>query len=79
MFGELPAWGFYVRHMDGLMMKNITLRITTPDYRPALVFDDVRHLSIQSMVIQGDGKPELIILHNTANVDIDNWQCVLNK
>jgi len=79
MFGELPAWGFYVRHMDGLMMKNITLRITAPDYRPALVFDDVRHLSIQSMVIQGDGKPELIILHNTANVDIDNWQCVLNK
>jgi hypothetical protein len=36
MFGELPAWGFYVRHMDGLTMKNITLSIAAPDYRPLL-------------------------------------------
>ena len=40
MFGELPAWGFYVRHVDGLTMKNITLKIKKPDYRPVMVFDD---------------------------------------
>lgn len=79
MFGELPAWGFYVRHMEGLTMKNIKLSIAAPDYRTALVFDDVQNLDIQSMSIQGDSKTVHIVLHNTENVEIDNWQAVLRK
>lgn len=77
MFGELPAWGFYVRHMDGLTMKNITLSIAAPDYRPALVFDDVRNLVIDSMRIDGDSKSKQIILHKTENVKIDDERVVL--
>jgi parallel beta-helix repeat protein len=77
MFGELPAWGFYVRHMDGLSMKNIKLSIAAPDYRPALVFDDVRNLDIDSVIINGDSKPKHFILHKTENVKIDNEQAVL--
>ncbi|HUR30486.1 MAG TPA: glycosyl hydrolase family 28 protein [Saprospiraceae bacterium] len=71
MFGELPAWGFYVRHMDGLTMKNIKLNLGSPDYRPAFVFDDVLNLDIQSLSIKGETKPEHIILHKTVNVKID--------
>ena len=76
MFGELPAWGLYVRHMDGLTMKDIKLRIQEPDYRPALIFDDVRNLKLQSVDIQNDLKDKHIILHNTENVEIDNEQKV---
>jgi polygalacturonase len=79
MFGELPAWGFYVRHMDGLSMKNIKLSIAAPDYRPALAFDDVRNLDIQSMSVEGDSKTAHIVLHNTDNVEIDNDESVLRK
>jgi parallel beta-helix repeat protein len=77
MFGELPAWGFYVRHMDGLTMKNIKLSIDAPDYRPAFVFDDVRNLNIGSLMINGDSKDKHIILHQAENVKIDNEQAVL--
>ncbi len=77
MFRELPAWGLYVRHVNGLTMKNIKLGIEAPDYRPALVFDDVRNLDIKLMTIQGESKPTHIILHNTENVNIDNEQAVL--
>jgi len=77
MFGELPAWGFYVRHMDGLMMKNIKLSIKAPDYRQAMIFDDVKNLNAHSMSIQGDKKPVQIILHRTENVNMDNDQPVL--
>ena len=79
MFRELPAWGFYVRHMDGLTMKNIKLSIAAPDYRPALVFDDVKNLDIQTMKIEGDSKTFQIVLHNTEHVEIDNKKGVLNK
>ena len=77
MFGELPAWGLYVRHMDGLIMKNIKHSIKAPDYRPALVFDDVRNLDVESLLIQGETKEKHIILHNTENVKIDNKEAIL--
>lgn len=56
MFGELPAWGFYVRHVDGLTMKNVKVRIKKPDYRPAMVFDDVKGLTLESIKVEGDSK-----------------------
>ncbi len=72
MFGELPAWGFYVRHMDGLTMRNIKISIDAPDYRPAFVFDDVRNLTLESIEISGDPKEKKIVLHQTKEVKKDN-------
>jgi len=77
MFGELPAWGFYVRHVDGLTMKNIKLSISSSDYRPAIVFDDAKNLNIEKMNIDGDYKVKKIILHKTENAIIDNFQGVI--
>lgn len=39
---ELPAWGFYVRHAENVVFKNITLTAGKKDYRPAIVLDDVQ-------------------------------------
>lgn len=72
MFGELPSWGLYVRHVDGLTLKNFRISIDAPDYRPGLVFDDVLHLSIQGLTIEGDDKP--VILHNTEKFKMDREQ-----
>ncbi|MDQ3018062.1 MAG: glycosyl hydrolase family 28 protein [Bacteroidota bacterium] len=71
MFGELPSWGLYVRHMNGLAMKNIRLRITSPDYRPAILFDDVKNADLNSVSIKDD-KSYNIILHNSASIKLDN-------
>lgn len=46
MFGELPSWGLYVRHVNGLEMKNVRLSVRENDFRPAYVFDDVKDLKI---------------------------------
>lgn len=40
-FKELPAWGFYVRHAENLVFKNVKLSAAAKDYRPAVVLDDV--------------------------------------
>ncbi len=77
MFGELPAWGFYVRHVKGLTMKNISLQIAQPDYRPALVFDDVKSLALPSIEVVGDEKQKTIILHQCEDVSIAREQTVL--
>jgi hypothetical protein len=54
MFEELPAWGFYVRHVAGLAMKNICLRLADSDFRPAFVFDDVIDLEMDEVNLPVD-------------------------
>ena len=71
MFGELPAWAFYVRHVKGLTMKNISVRAEAPDYRPAYVFDDVSGLSISEIDIREDAEKKQIIFQNVTNPQLD--------
>jgi polygalacturonase len=40
MFGELPAWGFYVRHTEGVHFTHIKLRLIEKDYREPIVLED---------------------------------------
>ncbi len=49
MFGRLPAYGFYCRHVKGLKFRNIQLRPAKPDKRHALVAEDVENLSIDDL------------------------------
>lgn len=41
MFGELPAWAFYLRHVRGIRFKDVRLTLKEADYRRAFVLDDV--------------------------------------
>ena len=62
-FGELPAWGLYVRHVNGLTMKNVQLNLQRSDYRVACIFDDVKKLSLSEIIIPSSVQP-VIILNN---------------
>jgi len=48
MFGTLPAYGLYCRHVEGLKLRGINLTLQSPDYRHALVCDDVSRVIIDS-------------------------------
>jgi polygalacturonase len=39
--GWTPAYGLYARHVEGLHVSDVTFRYARPDYRPAVVLDDV--------------------------------------
>jgi hypothetical protein len=49
---ELPAWGFFVRHVDGLSMHNIKLTALKKDYRTAIVLDDVQRHKIEELTVE---------------------------
>ena len=70
MFGELPSWGFYVRHVKGITMKNIKLKLEKEDFRPAFVFDDVQNLQMEKIQLP-IGKKEHIILKDTKDINLD--------
>jgi len=43
MFGPMPAYGFFFRHINGLQVSDVEVRTMKQDARPAFVLDDVDH------------------------------------
>lgn len=67
MFGELPAWAFYLRHTEGVHFKKVKLRLKESDYRPAIVADDALFLTLKKMKIsEGGGEPK-VYFQNVKN------------
>lgn len=50
MFGELPAWGFYIRHVNGIRFDNVKLILRGSDYRDAVVTDDVVDMAGEAVI-----------------------------
>jgi polygalacturonase len=49
MFGKLPAYGFYCRHVRGLRLTNVQLQLAGEDKRHAVVFEDVRNATVDGL------------------------------
>ncbi|MHC4441538.1 MAG: glycoside hydrolase family 28 protein [Planctomycetota bacterium] len=64
MFGKLPAYGFYIRHAEGITLHNIRLSWTEHDQRPALFCEDVGNLSIDGLRAKSAKDAAPVILLN---------------
>jgi polygalacturonase len=42
MFGQIPAYGFFIRHAEGIELSNVEISYLKEDLRPALMLSDVR-------------------------------------
>ncbi|GGF05600.1 glycoside hydrolase family 28 protein [Flavobacterium limi] len=71
MFGELPAYGFYVRHANGISFKNIKLTLDDSDFRPAFIFDDVQNLKMETIDFSKENDKQ-IIFKNVISSTVDN-------
>jgi len=49
MFGDLPCYGLYCRHVNGLTLDRVDLALENPDERPAFVADSVKRLDLLSL------------------------------
>ena len=47
--GPTPAYGLYARHVEGLHVNDVTFRYERPEYRPAIILDDVRDASLNQI------------------------------
>ena len=47
--GPTPAYGLYIRHVEGLHVNDVTFRYERPEYRPAIILDDVRDVTLNQI------------------------------
>jgi len=72
MFGELPCWGLYVRHTEGITMKNVKMLYSEADFRPALVFDEVRDINLKSVQVPTGSESPVFLFNNTGKKILEN-------
>lgn len=72
-FKELPAWGIYVRHAEGIKFENVTFTALKKDYRPSIVIDDVKGASFKGMKFNepDSDKKQQIFQQKSSNVVIE--------
>lgn len=77
MYGNLPIYGFFIRHAKNITLENVAIRFKQEDQRPALLCDDVEQLEIKRIKAQGTLQtPELIRLVNVRNAIISESQSI---
>jgi hypothetical protein len=70
--GPRPASGLYVRHVKGLMLKNIEFAFDQKDQRPPIIASDVDGLVLDGFRTQKSDGSETIRMENVKHLSIQN-------
>jgi hypothetical protein len=74
MFGTTPAYGFFLRHVKGIAMRNIDIRCQQADLRPAFVLNDVKGGEFLHIVAQSAPNVPIFKLVKVEDIGIDqSW------
>lgn len=69
-FGEMPSYGFFMRHVDGPKMNNIELRFAKDDLRPPFVLNDVKSADLNFIDAQHSAGIPVFVLKDVASFDL---------
>jgi len=59
--GPIPAYGLYARNARGLTLQNVRFEVSTPELRPAVVFDHVEDAAFNGFSVQGNPQAESML------------------
>lgn len=68
MFGELPAWGVYIRHARDIQFTDLTISATKTDFRTAIVLDDVHQASFKKLTVKEPESKKKIFTANSSDI-----------
>lgn len=57
MFGNMPAYGMYARHVKTLSARDVVFSVDQPDARPAFRFDDVAGVDLERLIVPRGAAP----------------------
>jgi hypothetical protein len=55
MFGNLPAYGFYCRHVENIKFYNVELDYDGSESRPSVIFEDITFLDLKELNAKTNG------------------------
>lgn len=68
MFGDLPAWGVYIRHAANVNFTNLLITADKADYRTAIVLDDMHGYSFKKLTVKEPESKKKIFTNNSSEI-----------
>jgi polygalacturonase len=74
MFGELPSYGFFIRHVKGLQMRDVDVSYLNSDLRPAFWLNDVNGVELIHVKARREGDVPVFALRNVSDFSLQqSW------
>lgn len=70
VFGPMPSWGMFARHVRNLRVRGVEWRVAKPDARPAVVLDDVAGARFSDVQLTGAASRPLWSLTNVSGLRV---------
>ena len=75
-FGKIPAYGFFIRHVDGIEISNVRVGFMNKDYRPAFMLEDVQNADFYNIEPQKTEDIPVFILKNVKHFEVQKCESV---
>jgi hypothetical protein len=79
MFGAAISSGFFIRHVSGLHMNNITINHLSPDKRPAFIFNDVSNIFLSRIFPDTEKQQPWAVLKNVKAFHVSESDEIKNE
>jgi len=67
MFGEMPAYGFFIRHVKGLSMNDVEVSFMVEDVRPPFMLIDVKGADFHRVKAQRLNNEKIFVLKDVSD------------
>ncbi|MGY3052558.1 polygalacturonase [Pedobacter sp. UYEF25] len=68
MFGELPAWGVFIRHANNVRFDGLSVTAAKADFRTAIVLDDVHQSTFKKLMVKEPNGKDKIFTANSSDI-----------
>ncbi len=69
-FGDIPAYGFYIRHAKNLRFNNVNIEFDEPDARPVFILEDVKTADFSNISAETTGEDQMFWLKDVSDFSI---------
>jgi polygalacturonase len=78
-FGEMPAYGFFIRHAKNIELNHVELKLENDDFRPAIILDDVIGATLNNVTVSKVGSVPSVVLKNVEDIRIKDCRPIKDK
>jgi len=79
MFGRMPSYGFYLRHVDGIQISDVNLTYIKDEYRPPFVLKDVKNADFRFVNAQHENNTHVFSLKNVQKLHVFMTDSISDK
>ncbi|HEX3084041.1 MAG TPA: glycoside hydrolase family 28 protein [Pyrinomonadaceae bacterium] len=70
MFGEIPAYGFFIRHVRGLQMNDVSMTYLKEDARAPFIINDGKSIEVRNLKAARTNGAPMFILKDIENFSV---------